>query len=41
MTGVGMGLAIAMALARRMGGVVRLGGACGQGTVAELRLPKA
>lgn len=40
-TGVGMGLAIAMALARRMGGVVRLAGAPGEGTCAELRLPKA
>ncbi|HET7335666.1 MAG TPA: HAMP domain-containing sensor histidine kinase [Rhizomicrobium sp.] len=38
-TGVGMGLAIAMALARRMGGAVQLGGAQGQGTNAELRLP--
>ncbi len=40
-TGVGMGLAVAMGLARRMGGVLRLSGAPGQGTTAELRLPKA
>jgi len=40
MTGVGMGLTIAMALARRMGGVVRIGSVAGEGTVAELRLPK-
>jgi signal transduction histidine kinase len=40
-TGAGMGLAIAMALARRMGGAVSLAGAPGQGTLAELRLPKA
>jgi signal transduction histidine kinase len=41
MTGVGMGLTIAMALARRMGGAIRIGGQAGAGTVAELRLPKA
>jgi signal transduction histidine kinase len=29
-----------MALARRMGGVVRIGSVAGEGTVAELRLPK-
>ncbi len=39
-TGTGLGLAIAMALARRMGGALRLGTAMGQGTCAELRLPK-
>jgi signal transduction histidine kinase len=39
-TGAGMGLAIAMSLARRMGGAVRLGGMPGGGSVAELRLPK-
>jgi signal transduction histidine kinase len=39
-TGMGMGLTIAMALARRMGGAIRIGGLCGEGTVAELRLPK-
>jgi len=40
MTGVGMGLTIAMALARRMGGAVRIGGVSGESTVAELRLAK-
>jgi signal transduction histidine kinase len=40
-TGVGIGLTIAMALARRMGGAVRIGGPSGVGTIAELRLPKA
>ena len=40
-TGAGLGLAIAVALARRMGGALRLGGGPGEGTVAELRLPKA
>jgi signal transduction histidine kinase len=40
MTGVGMGLTIAMALARRMGGAIRIGSQSGEGTVAELRLPK-
>ncbi len=40
-TGVGLGLAIAMTLARQMGGVVRMVGAPGEGTSAELRLPKA
>ncbi len=39
-TGTGLGLAIAVSLARRMGGAVRLGTAPGQGTCAELRLPK-
>jgi signal transduction histidine kinase len=39
-TGMGMGLTIAMALARRMGGAIRIGGLPGEGTVAELRLPK-
>jgi len=39
-TGVGIGLTIAMALARRMGGVVRIGGPSGAGTIAELRLLK-
>ena len=38
-TGVGLGLAIAMILAKRMGGAVRLGG--GEGGFAELRLPRA
>jgi len=40
-TGIGLGLAIAMVLARRMGGAVRLGGAEGEGSFAELRLPRA
>jgi signal transduction histidine kinase len=40
MTGVGVGLTIAMALARRMGGAVSIGGPAGEGTVAVLRLPK-
>jgi signal transduction histidine kinase len=40
MTGVGMGLTIAMALARRMGGAIRIGSVPGEGTLAELRLPK-
>ena len=39
-TGVGIGLTIAMALARRMGGAVRIATLAGEGTVAELRLPK-
>jgi signal transduction histidine kinase len=40
-TGVGLGLAIATVLARRMGGSVRLGGEEGEGGFAELRLPRA
>ena len=40
-TGVGLGLAIATVLAKRMGGAVRLGGAEGEGGFAELRLPRA
>jgi signal transduction histidine kinase len=40
-TGAGMGLAIAMALAHRMGGAIRIAGRHGEGTAAELRLPKA
>jgi signal transduction histidine kinase len=40
-TGAGLGLAIAMALARRTGGALRLGSAPGQGTRTELRLPRA
>jgi signal transduction histidine kinase len=40
-TGSGMGLAIAMALARRMGGAVQLRSVLGGGSIAELRLPKA
>ena len=40
-TGTGLGLSIVVALARRMGGAVRLASAHGEGTSAELRLPKA
>jgi signal transduction histidine kinase len=40
-TGTGLGLAIVVALARRMGGALRLESEPGQGTTAELRLPKA
>ncbi|MBU6298122.1 MAG: HAMP domain-containing histidine kinase [Alphaproteobacteria bacterium] len=39
--GAGLGLAIVVALARRMGGAVKLASAHGEGTCAELRLPKA
>jgi two-component system cell cycle sensor histidine kinase PleC len=40
-TGAGLGLAIAMELARRMGGAMRLAGAEGShGAVMELRLPR-
>ena len=39
-TGAGLGLAIVMALARRMGGALKLSSAHGEGTTAELRLPK-
>jgi signal transduction histidine kinase len=39
-TGAGLGLAIAVELARRMGGAMRLAGEPGQGAVMELRLPK-
>ncbi|MDE2164491.1 MAG: HAMP domain-containing histidine kinase [Alphaproteobacteria bacterium] len=38
--GAGLGLAIVVALARRMGGAIKLGSAQGEGTCAELRLPK-
>jgi signal transduction histidine kinase len=41
MTGAGLGLAIAMELARRMGGAMRLFSRPGQGSVLELRLPRA
>jgi two-component system cell cycle sensor histidine kinase PleC len=40
-TGGGLGLAIAMGLAQRMGGAMRLASEPGQGTAMELRLPKA
>jgi signal transduction histidine kinase len=39
-TGTGLGLATSMMLARRMGGVVRISGSPGDGTLAELHLPK-
>ena len=39
-SGTGLGLAIVVALARRMGGAVKLSSAHGEGTCAELRLPK-
>ncbi|HET7086629.1 MAG TPA: HAMP domain-containing sensor histidine kinase [Rhizomicrobium sp.] len=39
-TGAGLGLAIAMELARRMGGAMRLNGGQGQGAIMELRLPR-
>jgi signal transduction histidine kinase len=39
-TGTGLGLAVAVSLARRMGGAVRLDSTYGEGTLAELRLPK-
>jgi signal transduction histidine kinase len=39
--GAGLGLAVAMSLARRMGGAVRVGGVRGQGSWAELRLTAA
>jgi two-component system cell cycle sensor histidine kinase PleC len=38
-TGLGLGLAIATALARRMGGSLRIISAQGEGTTVELRLP--
>jgi signal transduction histidine kinase len=40
-TGTGLGLAIVVALARQMGGALRLESEPGAGTSAELRLPKA
>ena len=41
-TGQGLGLAIAMELARRMGGAVRLNGqdGAGRGATMEVRLPR-
>jgi two-component system cell cycle sensor histidine kinase PleC len=39
-TGVGMGLAVAMRLARGMGGTLRLASVQGESTTAELRLAK-
>ena len=40
-TGTGLGLAVAVSLARRMGGALRLDSTYGEGTLAELRLPKS
>jgi signal transduction histidine kinase len=40
-TGNGLGLAICNALARRMHGVVQISSRHGEGTIAELRLPRA
>jgi signal transduction histidine kinase len=40
LTGAGLGLAIAMELARRMGGAMRLAGGETRGAVMELRLPR-
>jgi signal transduction histidine kinase len=40
-TGAGLGLAIAMELARRMGGAMRLWSTQGEGSIMELRLPKS
>jgi signal transduction histidine kinase len=40
-TGGGLGLAIAMGLARRLGGAMRLASVPGEGTLMELRLPRA
>jgi signal transduction histidine kinase len=39
-TGAGLGLAIAMELARRMGGAMKLSSTPGNGSIMELRLPK-
>ena len=39
-TGAGLGLAIAMELARRMGGAMRLASQPGQGAVMDVRLPR-
>jgi signal transduction histidine kinase len=39
-TGAGLGLAIAMELARRMGGAMRLASQPGQGAIMEVRLPR-
>ncbi|HEY1632925.1 MAG TPA: HAMP domain-containing sensor histidine kinase [Rhizomicrobium sp.] len=40
-TGAGLGLAIAMGLARRMNGTINFGSGQGEGAWAELRLPRA
>jgi signal transduction histidine kinase len=39
-TGAGLGLAIAVELARRMGGAMRLASRPGGGSMMELRLPR-
>lgn len=39
-TGAGLGLAIAMELARRMGGAMTMAGSAGQGAVMQVRLPR-
>ena len=39
-TGTGLGLATAMMLAKRMGGTVKVSSIDGDGTLAELKLPK-
>jgi len=39
-TGAGLGVAIALELARRMGGAMRLAGESGHGATMELRLPR-
>jgi signal transduction histidine kinase len=39
-TGAGLGLAIAMELARRMGGAMRLASQAGDGAIMEVRLPR-
>jgi signal transduction histidine kinase len=39
-TGTGLGVAVAAALARRMSGSLRIGNAQGDGTLAELRLAR-
>mgnify|MGYP001557333290 CR=1 FL=1 len=41
MPGLGLGLTIAIALAGRLGGALTIDGAHGNGTLAELRLPKS
>ncbi|MGA9796235.1 MAG: HAMP domain-containing sensor histidine kinase [Rhizomicrobium sp.] len=40
-TGTGLGVAVAAALARRMGGSLRIGNAQDNGTLAELQLPRS
>jgi signal transduction histidine kinase len=38
-TGLGLGLAVATTLARRLGGTLRISSTQGEGTTVELRLP--